>query len=112
MAFVYVHTNVYVGQNYHGNNKRNTVNSENITNKKVLLTYEKSLLSYKKDLFPYTKKDLLTNTNDKIPTANSHGKFLRQILMANLCGKFPRQTLEYVKQKMVWSILCVGELHM
>ena len=37
--------------------KKNTVNKENPTNKKVLLTYKKGLLSY--------KQDLLINTNDK-----------------------------------------------
>ena len=43
--------------------KRNTVNKENLTTKKVLLTYKKGLLSYKQDLL--TKKDLLKNTNGK-----------------------------------------------
>ena len=45
--------------------KRNTVNKENLTNKKVLLTCKKGLLSYKQDLLTFTKKDLLTNTNGK-----------------------------------------------
>ena len=58
--------------------KRNTINKENITNKKVLLTYKKGLLSYKQDLPTYTKNDLLTNTN---------GKYPRQIAMANSYGK-------------------------
>ena len=48
--------------------KRNTVNKENLTNKKVLLTYKSGLLSYKQDLLTYTKKDLLTNTK------KTHGK--------------------------------------
>ena len=73
--------------------KRNTVNKENLTNKKVLLTY-------KQDLLTYTEKDLLTNTNGKYPrqtpTANSCGKFLRQIPTANSrickaedCAEYP-----------------------
>ena len=45
--------------------KRNTINKENLTNENFLLTYKKGLLSYKQDLLTYTKKDLLTNTNDK-----------------------------------------------
>ena len=40
--------------------KRNTFNKENLTNKKVLLSYEKGLLSYKKG-FTDAKNDLLTN---------------------------------------------------
>ena len=47
------------------------------------------LLTYKKDLLSYAKKDLLININ----------------------SKYPRQILEYVKQKMLWSILCIEELH-
>ena len=96
-----------------GITKRITVNKENFTNKNVLLTYEKGLLSYKQDLLTYTKKDLLTNTKNtrQIATAIFCGKVSRQIATANSCGKFPRQILEYVKQKLVWSILCVGELH-
>ena len=45
--------------------KRNTVNKENLTNKKVLRTYKKGLLSHEQDLLTYTKRDLLTNTKDK-----------------------------------------------
>ena len=48
----------------------------------------------------------------QIATTNSHanscGEFSRQIATANSHGKFPRQILEYVKQQIVWSILCVG----
>ena len=66
--------------------KRNTVNKEN-------LTYKKGLLSFKQDWLTYTKKGLLANTKNtlQIATANSCGKFLRQIAMANSCVKFPRQ---------------------
>ena len=69
--------------------KRNTVNKENLTNKKVLLTYNKGLLPYKQDLISYTKKEFAYKY--KKPTANNHSKFLRQILTANFCGKFPPQ---------------------
>ena len=44
---------------------RNTVNKENLTNKKALLTYKKGLLSYKQDLLTYPEKDFLTNTKGK-----------------------------------------------
>ena len=78
--------------------KRNTVNKEILTNKKVLLTYKKGLLSYKQDLLTYTKRICLQ-------IQNNHGKFLRPILAANSHGK------SYVKQKIIWSILCVAEFH-
>ena len=55
---------------------RNTFNKKSPTNEKVLLTHKKSLLQ---DLLK-CKKDLLTYT-----------KNLRQIATANSCGKFPRQ---------------------
>ena len=51
--------------------KRNTVNKESLTSKKVLLTYKKKILPYNQDLLLYTKKDLLTNTK-------THGNFPRQ----------------------------------
>ena len=54
--------------------KRNIINKENLTNKKVSLTSKKSLLPYKQDLLSYTKKDLLTNIPRHIATTNSHGK--------------------------------------
>ena len=38
--------------------ERNTVNKENLTNKKALL-------SYKQDLLTYPEKDFLTNTKGK-----------------------------------------------
>ena len=71
----------------------NTVNKENPSNKKVLLTYKKELLPYKQDLHTYTKRDLLTITKNRpqIPVANSHGKIRRQILTANSHDKFSRQ---------------------
>ena len=53
--------------------KRNTVNKEN-------LTYKKGLLSFKQDWLTYTKKGLLANTKNTL-----------QIAMANSCVKFPRQ---------------------
>ena len=77
--------------------KRNTANKENLTNKNVLLTYKKGLVSSKQHLLTYTKKDLVTNTNDKKPrqilTANSCGKFLRKISTTNSRGKEPWQIL-------------------
>ena len=45
--------------------ERNTVNKENPTNKKALLTYKKGLLSNKQDLLTYPEKDFLTNTKGK-----------------------------------------------
>ena len=72
--------------------RRNTVNKENLTNQKVLHTYKKGLPPYKQDLLTYTKKNLLINT-----------KNLRQIATANSSGKFPRQILKYAIQKMVWG---------
>ena len=63
--------------------KRNAVNKEILKNKKILLTYKKDLLSIKKNLVT-KKKDLVTqekvclHTQNK-PTANSYGKFSRQI---------------------------------
>ena len=67
------------------NNKKNTVKKENFTNKKDLLTYKKGLLPNKQDLLTYTKKDSLTNAKNsqQIATANSCGKFWRQIATAN-----------------------------
>ena len=41
--------------------ERNTVNKENLTNKKVLLTYKEGLISYKEDLFKYTKQFVIFN---------------------------------------------------
>ena len=62
--------------------KRNTVNKVNLTNQKALLTYKRGLLPYKQDLLTYTKKYSLTYTKNprQIATANSRGKFPRQIL--------------------------------
>ena len=98
--------------------RRNTVNKENVTNQKVLHTYEKGLPPCKQDLLTYTKKDSLLYTKKthgkfllQIPTAISRGKKPRQIPAANSHGKFPRQILKYAIHKIVWSILCVGELH-
>ena len=56
--------------------KRNTVNKQNLTDKKVLLKYKKGLLPCKQDFLTYTKMDLLTNTKTprQIATANSRGK--------------------------------------
>ena len=45
--------------------ERNTVNKENLTNKKALLTYKKGLLSNKQDLLTYPEKDFLANTKGK-----------------------------------------------
>ena len=45
--------------------ERNTVNKENLTNKKALLIYKKGLLSNKQDLLTYPEKDFLTNTKGK-----------------------------------------------
>ena len=56
------------------NTKRNIINKENLTNKKVLLTPKKG--------FAYIYKN---------PTANSHSKLSRQISTANSGGEFPRQ---------------------
>ena len=52
--------------------KRNTINKENLTNKKVLPTYKRGLPPYKQDLLTYTKKSLLRNTKNpqEIATAN------------------------------------------
>ena len=50
--------------------KRNTINKENITNKKVLLTYKKGLLSYKQKICPHIQKTICL----QIQTANTHGK--------------------------------------
>ena len=47
----------------------------------------------------------------QIAMVKSCGKLSQQMATANSRGKFPRQILEYVNQKMVGSILCVGELH-
>ena len=44
-----------VANNFHDNKKRNTVEKENLTNKKVLLTCKKRLLPYKQYLIVYTK---------------------------------------------------------
>ena len=70
--------------------KRNTVNKENPTNQKVLVTCKKGLLPYTQDLLTYTKKYSLKYTKNprQILTANSHGKFLRQTPTANSRGKF------------------------
>ena len=87
--------------------KRNTINKENITNKKVLLTYKKGLLSYKQDLLTYTKKQFAYKYKRQIVTANNHGKFSRQIPTANsrickaedcvecpLCGRASHVTIK------------------
>ena len=75
--------------------KRNTVNKGNLSNKKALLTFKKGLLSYKEDLLTYTKKEFTYKFK------KTRGKFLRQSLTVNSYGKFSRQILEYVMQKMV-----------
>ena len=62
-----------------------SLNKENLPYKTALLTYKEGLLQYKQDLFTYTKKDLLKY---KKPTANAHGKFLRQILATKSHDKF------------------------
>ena len=58
-----------------------------------MLTYKKGLLPYKQDLLTYTKKYSLAYTKNprQILTANKHGKFLRQIPMADSCDKLSRQ---------------------
>ena len=65
-----------MAHNCHCNNKKNTVDKENLTNKNVSLTCKKGLLPYKQDLLTYTKKYSLTYTKNprQIATANSHGK--------------------------------------
>ena len=107
--------------------KRNTVNKEDLTNEKILLTYKKGLLPHKQDLLTYTTMDLLTNAKKttanfhgellqqvlavnshgkflrQVPAANSHDKFQGQIATANSSRKFSRQILEYVIQKLLWS---------
>ena len=65
---------------------RNTVNREILINKD-LLTYRKGLISIKKDSFA-KKKNLFTQKKGlNKPTANSHGKFPRQMAAANRHGK-------------------------
>ena len=75
--------------------KRNIVNKENFTNKKVLLTYKKDLLPYKQDLLTYIKNICLQIQKNprQRATSNSCGKFSRHIATANSCSKFPRQIL-------------------
>ena len=45
--------------------KRNTVNKQNLTNKKALLTYKNDLLPYKQESPTYTEKELLTYISNK-----------------------------------------------
>ena len=71
--------------------RTNTLNKENLTNKKVLPTYKKGLLPYKQDLLTYTKKRFAYKYQKPTPSSRSkhfHGKFLQQILAANSYGKF------------------------
>ena len=69
--------------------KRNTVNTENLTNQNVLLTTKKVMLLYKQDLLTYKKKDSLKYTKNPWQTAT-----------ANSRGKFSQQIFEYAIQKM------------
>ena len=69
--------------------KRNTVNKENILNKKTFCSHIKGFLSIKKDLLTQ-KKGLPTYTKE------TQGKWPRQIVsrqkpMANSCSKFPQK---------------------
>ena len=80
--------------------KRNTVKSEILINRKVLLSYKRGLLSIKKSLFTEKKKFAHTEkrcfymhkTNPRqTAAANPHGKKPRQIPTANGHGIFPGQ---------------------
>ena len=101
----------------------NTVNKESFTNQKVLRTYRKGLPPYKQNLFIYTKKDsfiYIQKNPRQILTANSCGKFPRQIPMANfqisntedgvehpLCGRASRVKIkikQVTKQKL-WGLI-------
>ena len=70
--------------NCHDNNKRNTVNKENLIDKNVLLTYKKVCFHINK-ISSHIQKEFAYKY--KKPTANSHDKFSQLIPAANSCGK-------------------------